>query len=58
MSDQVWQAGETIAKVYRALRDTPDGGYSCVSVGFTAEFIGCSQGISCLYALEVHSRSD
>ena len=31
--------GETIAEVYRALRDTREGGYGCILVGFTAEFV-------------------
>ena len=42
MSGQVQQARETIAKVYRALQDTREGGHSCASVGITAKFIRCS----------------
>ena len=41
MSDQVWKVGETIAEVYRALRNTREGRYSCILVGFTTEFIKC-----------------
>ena len=58
MNSQVRQAGKAIAEVYQALRDTREGGYSCVSVGFTAKFIGCSCGVPCLHAPEVYSRSD
>ena len=50
--------GGTIAEVYRALRDNQEGGYSCISVGFIAEFIRCPRGIPCYHAPEVHSRSD
>ena len=48
MSDQVLQVGETIVEVYRALRDTQEGGYGCISVGFTAKLVGCPWGIPCL----------
>ena len=41
MSDQVRQIGETVAEAYRALRDTRDGGYGFISVGFTDELVGC-----------------
>ena len=41
MSNQVGQTGETIAEIYRALRDTQKGGYSCILVGFTDEFFWC-----------------
>ena len=41
MSGQVRQARKAIAKVYRALRGTREGGCGCVSIGFTAEFIRC-----------------
>ena len=58
MSGQVWQAGKTIAEAYRDLRDTREGGYSCVSVEFTAKLIGCSCNVPCLHAQEVHSISD
>ena len=50
--------GKAIAEVYRALQDTREGGYSCISLGTTTEFIECSCGVPCLHALEVHSRSD
>ena len=43
MSDQVQQIGETLAEVYRALRDTREGGYGCISTGSTAELIGCHE---------------
>ena len=42
MSGQVRQTGETSVVVYRALRDTREGGHICISVGATAEFIRCS----------------
>ena len=42
MSDQVWQAGKVITQIYWALRGTREGGYSCLPVGTTAEFIECS----------------
>ena len=32
--------GETLTEVYRALRDTREDGYGCISVGFTVEFVG------------------
>ena len=41
MSDLIQEAGETIAEVYRALRDTGDGGYGCILVGFTTKFVVC-----------------
>ena len=50
--------GKAIAKVYRALRDTRDGGHNRVSVGIPAEFIGCPRGIPCLHASKLHSRSN
>ena len=50
--------GKAIAEVFRALRDTRDDGYSCISVDSTAEFIECSCGVPCLHDPEVHSRSD
>ena len=58
MSGRVRQAEKSIIDVYQALRDTRDGGYNCVSVGFTPKFIGCSCGVPCLHAPEVHYRSD
>ena len=41
MSDLVQQAGETIVEVYRALRDTREGGYGYISVGVTTKFVEC-----------------
>ena len=41
MSGQILQAREASTEVYRALRDTRDGGYSCLSVGATTKFIRC-----------------
>ena len=41
MSNQVRQAGKTIAEVYQVLRGTREGGYGCLLVGFTAEFVRC-----------------
>ena len=35
------QAGKAIAEVYRALRDTREGGHSFVSIGITVELIMC-----------------
>ena len=58
MSDQVGKRGETVTEVYRALQDTREGGYSCISVGFIAKFIRCPRGIPCLHAPEIHSKSD
>ena len=49
---------EAIAEIHRALQDTREGGCYCVSVGITVEFIECPQGIPCLHAPEVHSRSN
>ena len=48
--------GETIAEVYRALRDTQEGGYGCISVCFTAKLVGCPWGIPCLHSLKIYSR--
>ena len=45
---------KAIVKVYRALRDTREGGHCRVSIGITVEFIGCPRGIPCLHAPEVH----
>ena len=56
MSGQVRKAGKAIAEVYRALRDSQEGGYSCVSVGFTTKLIGCSCNVPCLHAQKVHSN--
>ena len=47
MSGQVRQAGEAVAEVYRALRDTREGGHSCISVDPTAELIRCPRGVPC-----------
>ena len=47
-----------IAEIYQAFRGTREGRYGCLLVGVTTKLIGCSCGIPCLYALEVHSRSD
>ena len=55
---QVRQEGKAIVEIYRALRGTREGRYSCLSVGVTTKPIGCSCGIPCLYAPEIHSRSD
>ena len=49
---------KVVTEVYRALRGTQEGKYSCLLVGVTSEFIGFSCGIPCLPAPEVHSRSD
>ena len=40
---------EIVAEVYRALRSTREGWYSCLSVGTTTKFIKCSCGILCLH---------
>ena len=37
MSDQIQQAKKASAEVYWALRDTQEGGHSCVSVSITTE---------------------
>ena len=58
MSGQVRQARKTITEVYQALRDTREGGYSWVSIGFTTKFIRYSCSVPYLHAAEVHSRSD
>ena len=58
MSGQVLQAGKAITEIYRALRGTREGRYSCLSVSITAKLIGRSYGILCLHALKVHSRSN
>ena len=55
---QVRQVRKAIVEVYRALRDTRGGGYSCASIGFTAKLIGCSCNVPCLHAQEAYSRSD
>ena len=57
MSGQVRQAGEAIAEVYHALRDTREGRHSCVLIGATTELIRCPRGVPCLRAPEVYSRS-
>ena len=56
-SDQVRQAGEVIAKVYWALRDTREGRHCSVPVGFTAQHVRCPRSISHLHSPEVYSRS-
>ena len=58
MNGQVRQAGKAIAKVCRALRDTQEGEYNCLSIAFTTKFIGCSCNVPCLHAPEVHSKFD
>ena len=58
MSGQIRQAGKSIAKIYGALRGTREVRYSFLPVGITVEFIGCSQRIPCLHALEIHFKSD
>ena len=50
--------GEAIAEIHRALRDTREGGHSCVLIGITTEFMGCPRGIPFLHAPEVHSISN
>ena len=40
-SVQIRQVREASTKVYRALRDTREGGYSCLPVGAATEFIRC-----------------
>ena len=50
--------GKLSSRYIRPFRDTQEGRYSCISVGFTAKFIGCPRGIPCLHALEIHSRSN
>ena len=40
MSDQIRQAREASVEVYRALRDTREGEYSCVPVGITTSLLG------------------
>ena len=57
MGGQVRQVGEVVIEVYRALRDTQEGGHSCVLVGITSELIKCSLGVQRLHALKVYSRS-
>ena len=45
-------------KVYRALRDTREGGCSRVPVGFAAKVIRWPRSILCFHAPEVHPTSD
>ena len=56
-SGQVRQANEAVAKVYRALRHTREGGHSCVSIGATAKLIKCPLGVQCLHTLKVYPKS-
>ena len=58
MSDQVRQARRAVAEVYQALRDTREGGYSHVLVGFATKVIRCPRSIPCFHAPEVHPTSD
>ena len=58
MSGQVWQARRAVVEVDRALRDTREGGYSRVPVGFSAKVIRCLRSIPCFHAPKVHPTSD
>ena len=58
MSGQVRKARRAVAEVYWPLRDTREGGYSRVPVGFVTKVINCQRSIPCFNAPKVHPTSD